>query len=79
MEGAGGTWLGGDSDEDGAGLTSSHSLDVAPPVKSPRKSRRTMDLLYQARGKARISVSLLMSYLKWAAPISTIAGNDGSL
>lgn len=64
METGVGAWLGVDSEDEGAGLTSSHSLDVAPPVKSPRKSRLTMDLLYQARGKARISVSLRMSYLK---------------
>lgn len=50
--------------EDWAGLDSSHSLDMAPPVKSPRKRRRTMDRRYQARGKARISVNLLISYLK---------------
>lgn len=42
-------------------------------VRSPKKSLRTMLRLYQARGNAKISVNLLISYLNEADPISTMA------
>lgn len=42
-------------------------------VWSPRKRRLAMLRRYQARGKARISLSRLMSYLKEAEPMSHTA------
>ena len=42
---------------------------------SPRNKRRTIRRLYQAFGKAKISVSRRISYLNEALPISTIVEN----
>lgn len=53
--------------------TSSSSLYVADILKSPKNILRTIDLRYQAFGKARISVNRLISYLNDAEPISIIA------
>lgn len=46
-------------------------------VWSPRKRRRAMLRRYQALGKARISLSRLMSYLKEAEPMSHTATGEG--
>ena len=45
-------------------------------VWSPRKRRRAILRRYQALGKARISLSRLMSYLKEAEPMSHTAKEE---
>ena len=49
------------------------SVSMSPAISSPRNNRLARVLRYQAFGNARISVNLLMSYLKEADPISQIA------
>ena len=49
------------------------SVSISPSISSPRNNRLARVLRYQAFGNARISVNLLMSYLKEADPMSQIA------
>lgn len=54
-------------------LISSSSLKGADMLRSPKNILLTIERLYHALGKAKISVNLLMSYLNEAEPISIIA------
>lgn len=56
-------------------INSSSSLAGTDILRSPKNIRRTMDLLYQALGKAKISVSRRISYLNEADPMSVMVEN----